>query len=98
GLVSCGLFFVIGMLYDRFGTKIVKYYSGLAYTMPLLSIFFFFFVLGNISMPGTIIFFGDFLIFFVLFEVYNLYSFFFGLIVFFFLLFFFFFFFFFFLC
>lgn len=80
GLVSCGLFFVIGMLYDRFGTKIVKYYSGLAYTMPLLSIFFFFFVLGNISMPGTSNFIGEFLIICGLLEEYNLYSLFVGLI------------------
>lgn len=80
GLVSSGLFFIIGMLYDRYGTKIIKYYSGLAHTMPLMSVFFFFLVLGNISMPGTSNFIGEFLIICGLIEEYNLYSLFAGIV------------------
>ena len=42
GLVSSGLFFLIGMLYDRYKTKLIKYYSGLLQTMPVFSFFFLF--------------------------------------------------------
>lgn len=80
GLVSSGLFLIIGMLYDRYGTKIIKYYSGLAHTMPLMSVFFFLLVLGNISMPGTSNFIGEFLIICGLVEEYNTYSLFVGLV------------------
>lgn len=64
GIVSGGLFFLIGILYDRFKTKLIFYYSGLFMCMPLFSTFFFFFILGNISMPGTCNFVGESLIFF----------------------------------
>jgi len=42
GIISGGLFFIIGILYDRFRTKIITYYSGVVHTMPLLSTIFFF--------------------------------------------------------
>jgi NADH:ubiquinone oxidoreductase subunit 4 (subunit M) len=51
GIISSGLFFLIGMLYERYGTKIVKYYTGLICFMPLFSVFFFLSVLGNIGFP-----------------------------------------------
>jgi NADH-ubiquinone oxidoreductase chain 4 len=46
GLVSSGLFFLVGILYDRYKTRLLRYYSGLVQIMPLF-IFFFFFI--NIS-------------------------------------------------
>jgi proton-translocating NADH-quinone oxidoreductase chain M len=42
GLVSGGLFFLIGVMYNRFHTKIIKYYSGLVQLMPLFAFLFFF--------------------------------------------------------
>lgn len=68
GIVSSGLFLVIGFLYNRFHTKIIKYYSGIVQTMPILAIVFFMFTLGNISMPLTSNFIGELLI---LIGVYN---------------------------
>ena len=62
GIVSAGLFFLIGMLYERYGTKIVKYYTGLSYTMPIFSTIFFLFILGNIGFPLTCGFVGEMLI------------------------------------
>ena len=62
GVVSSGLFFIVGFLYNRYYTKIIKYYSGLVQTMPIFSIFFFLFTLGNISMPLTSNFIGELLI------------------------------------
>lgn len=63
GLASAGLFFVIGMLYNRFHTKNIKYYNGIIVGMPLLSICFFFFTVSNFGMPGTLNFIGEFFIF-----------------------------------
>lgn len=62
GIVSAGLFFMVGFLYNRYHSKIIKYYSGLVHTMPLFSIFFFLFLLGNISMPLTSNFIGELLV------------------------------------
>lgn len=42
---SSGLFFVVGMLYTRFGTRLLKYYSGVHIIAPKLSFFAFFFFL-----------------------------------------------------
>lgn len=62
GFISGGLFFMVGMLYLRFKTRFLIYYSGLVTIMPLWSTFFFFLILSNISFPGTINFIGEFLI------------------------------------
>jgi NADH:ubiquinone oxidoreductase subunit 4 (subunit M) len=42
GLISSSLFFCVGMLYDRYMTRLLIYYSGLVYVMPLFASFFFF--------------------------------------------------------
>ena len=63
GLASAGLFFVIGMLYERFHTKNIKYYNGIVASMPLISICFFFFIVSNFGLPGTLNFIGEFYIF-----------------------------------
>jgi proton-translocating NADH-quinone oxidoreductase chain M len=62
GIVSSALFFCIGVYYIRTHTKLLFYYSGLVYTMPLGTMFWFLFVLGNLSMPGTSNFIGEFLL------------------------------------
>ena len=62
GLVSSALFLCVGMIYERTHTRLVKYYGGCAQTMPLFCIAFFIFTLGNISLPGTSSFIGEFLI------------------------------------
>lgn len=59
-LVSTSLFICVGILYERYGTKNIIYYSGVGSVMPLFSIFFFFFSLANISFPGTNNFVGEF--------------------------------------
>ena len=42
GLVSSALFFCIGVIYDRYHTRLVRHYSGLVQLMPLFCTFFFF--------------------------------------------------------
>ena len=62
GIVSGALFLIIGFFYDRFKTKIIKYYSGLVHLMPIMIFIFFLFIMGNISFPTTSSFIGEFLI------------------------------------
>ena len=62
GLVSSALFLCVGILYDRYKTRIIKYYSGLVQVMPVFVIFFFFFSFCNIGFPGTSSFIGELLV------------------------------------
>lgn len=62
GLVSSALFFCIGVLYDRYKTRSIYYYSGLASVMPIYSSLFLFFLLANAAIPGTSSFIGEFLV------------------------------------
>lgn len=62
GIVSSGLFLCVGILYERHRTRVVKYYSGLIHTMPLFSLCFIMFTMGNIGLPGTSNFVGEFLV------------------------------------
>ncbi len=64
GLISGALFFVVGVLYDRYHTRLFLYFSGLVIRMPLLGLFFFVFVLANIGFPGTWNFLGEVFVFF----------------------------------
>jgi NADH-quinone oxidoreductase subunit M len=63
GLVSSGLFLLVGMLYSRYKTRLISYYSGLTQIMPLFSFFFLSFILANISFPLTSNFMGELLLF-----------------------------------
>jgi len=63
GFVASALFVIIGVVYERYKTRLVKYYGGLVHTMPLYISVFLFFTMANISFPGTSGFIGEFLIF-----------------------------------
>ena len=62
GFVSGALFLLIGILYDRYHSRLLYYYGGLVHTMPIYSLFFLFFTLANIALPGTSSFVGEFLL------------------------------------
>jgi len=62
GFVASALFLLIGVVYDRHHTRLIHYYSGLVQTMPLYVIFFLFFTMANIALPGTSSFVGEFLV------------------------------------
>lgn len=62
GIISSALFLCIGVLYDRHHTRLLSYYSGLAFTMPLFAIIFLIFTLANIAVPGTGSFISELLI------------------------------------
>lgn len=62
GFVASALFLIIGVVYDRHHTRMVKYYGGLVHTMPIYIFIFLFFTMANIGLPGTSSFVGEFLI------------------------------------
>lgn len=62
GFVASALFMVIGVVYERHHTRMVKYYGGLVHIMPLYTFIFLFFTMSNIGLPGTGSFVGEFLI------------------------------------
>nr|ANS57848.1 NADH dehydrogenase subunit 4 [Pleurocladia lacustris] len=68
GFVSSALFLIIGVLYDRFHSRVIKYYGGLTHTMPIFIIIFLFFTMANLGLPGTSSFVGEFLLLVSAFE------------------------------
>lgn len=69
GFVASALFLIIGVVYERYKTRIVKYYGGLVLTMPIYVFMFLFFSIANIGFPGTSSFVGEFLIFIGSFKI-----------------------------
>jgi len=63
GLVSGALFFCIGIIYERVKSRFLWYYGGVAFILPIYSIFLFYFILANISFPTTSNFIGEMLLF-----------------------------------
>lgn len=68
-IVASILFFFIGILYDRYKTRILLYYGGLFLVMPLWSLFFFLAILANFGLPGTINFVGEFMVLLSIFKI-----------------------------
>ena len=55
GIVSPAMFMCVGgILYDRYHTRVIRYYRGLTQYMPMFSLLFFLFILGNMSTPLTV--------------------------------------------
>jgi NADH-quinone oxidoreductase subunit M len=69
GFVSAAMFFLIGILYQRYHTRQVLYFSGLTHVMPLYSTLFFIFTMANIALPGTSSFIGEFLVLLGIFKI-----------------------------
>jgi NADH-quinone oxidoreductase subunit M len=62
GLVSAGLFLVVGVVYDRLHTRDIDRYGGLADSMPAYGFVFMCLMLAAVGLPGTSGFVGEFLI------------------------------------
>jgi len=69
GFISSALFLSIGIVYDRFHTRLLPYYGGLAMVMPIYAIIFILFTFANISFPGTASFVGELLILLGIFQI-----------------------------
>jgi NADH-quinone oxidoreductase subunit M len=53
GFTSSAMFFLVGVLSDRYHTRAVTAFSGLLATMPLFAFFFIAISLANAGFPGT---------------------------------------------
>ena len=62
GLISAGLFLCVGVLYDRFHSRMISSYSGLINIMPKYAFIFMIFTLAALGLPGTSGFVGEFLV------------------------------------
>ncbi|MBL8847132.1 MAG: NADH-quinone oxidoreductase subunit M [Hyphomicrobium zavarzinii] len=61
GLISSALFLCVGVVYDRLHTREIKAYGGLVERMPIYAVIFMVFTMGNVGLPGTSGFVGEFL-------------------------------------
>ncbi|MCC5830435.1 MAG: NADH-quinone oxidoreductase subunit M [Phycisphaeraceae bacterium] len=61
GLATGALFLCVGMIYERFHTREMRQYGGIAAVMPVWSFFFVFFCLASVGLPGLNGFVGEFL-------------------------------------
>lgn len=60
GLVSSGLFMTSSIIYTRHHSRTIKYFRGLAITMPIFSIISLILILANIGFPLTFNFIAEF--------------------------------------
>jgi len=59
GFVSAAMFLLIGVLYDRYHSRLVSHYGGLARVAPLFAIVFIIFSLANLGFPLSYNFIGE---------------------------------------
>ena len=69
GFISAALFLSVGVLYDRFHSRMMSSYGGLVHIMPKYALFFMIFTLAALGLPGTSGFVGEFLILIGAFQV-----------------------------
>ncbi len=68
GVVSSALFLCVGVVYDRYHTRLLKYYGGMVLVMPVFISIFLLFTFANAALPGTCNFVGEFLLFIGIFQ------------------------------
>ncbi len=61
GIVSGALFYLVGVIYDRRHTKMMREFGGLASVMPRYATIFGIMVMASVGLPLTINFVGEFL-------------------------------------
>jgi NADH-quinone oxidoreductase subunit M len=61
GLSTGALFLLIGMIYERYHTRDLREYGGMAARMPLFGVLLVFFCLSSVGLPGLNGFVGEFL-------------------------------------
>ncbi len=57
-----GMFFSVGILYDRLHSRMIKDYGGVAHKMPIFAALFMLFAMSNVALPGTSGFVGEFMV------------------------------------
>jgi NADH-quinone oxidoreductase subunit M len=69
GLITGGLFLLVGVIYERTHDRTIAKMGGLAAAMPVYAAVFGFFVLASLSLPGLANFVGEFLVLVAAFEL-----------------------------
>ncbi len=69
GIVSSAMFFMVGVLYDKYHTRLIDYFGGLVQVMPIFSIYLLIFCLANVGLPGSCNFIGELLVFFGILDI-----------------------------
>ena len=69
GFISGALFLIVGVIYDRMHTREIAAYGGLVNRMPVYALIFMLFTFGNVGLPGTSGFVGEFLTLMGVFQV-----------------------------
>jgi NADH-quinone oxidoreductase subunit M len=69
GMVSGALFLLVGIIYDRTGTKLMDNFGGLASIMPVYATIFGVMLMASVGLPLTIGFVGEFLVLLGFYEV-----------------------------
>ena len=62
GFISAAMFFCVGVLYDRMHTRNIKAYGGVVNVMPIFAALMMLFAMGNVGLPGTSGFVGEFIV------------------------------------
>ncbi|MHB1495673.1 MAG: NADH-quinone oxidoreductase subunit M [Acidithiobacillus sp.] len=62
GFISAAMFLCVGVLYDRMHTRNIKAYGGVANVMPIFAALMMLFAMGNVGLPGTSGFVGEFMV------------------------------------
>ena len=62
GVSSGALFLLVGVIYDRRHTRLVKEFGGLAKVMPVFTVIFIVVTMSSIGVPGTNGFVGEFMV------------------------------------
>ncbi|HOA51480.1 MAG TPA: NADH-quinone oxidoreductase subunit M, partial [Thermogutta sp.] len=68
GLATGGLFAVVGMLYERYHTRKIEAFGGLARKLPILAFMTFVLTFSSIGLPGLNGFVGEFLVLLAMFQ------------------------------
>jgi NADH-quinone oxidoreductase subunit M len=74
GLSTGALFALVGMLYERYHTREIGSFGGLARQMPVFTFFFVLITLSSIGLPGLNGFVGEFLVLAGIFQVNMFYA------------------------
>jgi len=69
GLISAALFLCVGVVYDRYHSRLISSYGGLVNIMPKYALVFMIFALAALGLPGTSGFVGEFLVLVGAFQV-----------------------------
>jgi len=69
GFISAALFLCVGVVYDRFQSRMISSYTGLVNVMPKYAFVFMIFTLAALGLPGTSGFVGEFLVLVGVFQI-----------------------------